>query len=67
MGLILFNLRPKKYFVQELNEICRHLASISIPLPALSINEDVKRALADGVDRLSDQILWLRQTWNIGV
>jgi hypothetical protein len=36
-----------------------------IPLPSCSTYDDVKEALGNSIDKVSDQIQWLNQLWNI--
>lgn len=48
-----------------MNEICRSLQTVPIPLPSTSRHDYIKSALGDGIDKMCDQINWLKQTWNI--
>ena len=48
-----------------MNEICRSLQTVPIPLPSTSQHDHIKRALGDGIDKMCDQINWLKQTLGI--
>ena len=47
-----------------MNDICRQLQSIPIPLPRVSNTDEIKRALSNGIDKICDQIIWLKVNFN---